>query len=230
MSNFNEAVQKVLRAEGGYVNHPADRGGPTNHGITQKVYNEWMAKKTGKNPYISTIDEIKNMPVGNAIQIYKENYWDAIQGDKIKKFSIAAMIFDQAVNAGVPAAVRRAQRVVQLPETGKMDDQTLRVLNSTSEKTFIENYYNATVAFYNAIVEKNPSQEVFIKGWLKRARELRDYGLSWFGIPNSTAVGIGIGALVIFGIGGFFLYKYMKAKKGLSAMPSKVSNLVPEAA
>ena len=213
MASFNDAVQKVLKAEGGFVNHPNDRGGPTNWGITQRVYDAWMAKNSGNPNYKSTIAEIQKMPVGNAITIYKEQYWNPIQGDKIKKFSMAAMIFDQAVNAGVRAAVIRAQRVLGLREDGVMGPQTLAAINGADEATFLKRYYDETVRYYNAIVANNPSQAVFINGWLKRADSLYQYGLSYFGISNTTAVGIGLGFVAAVSVGGFFLYKYLKQRQ-----------------
>jgi lysozyme family protein len=39
MSNaFNKALSFALRWEGGYSNHPNDRGGETNFGVTHAVY------------------------------------------------------------------------------------------------------------------------------------------------------------------------------------------------
>ena len=37
MTNIDELIDDVIEREGGYVNHPADRGGPTNWGITEAV-------------------------------------------------------------------------------------------------------------------------------------------------------------------------------------------------
>jgi lysozyme family protein len=57
MATFKEAVEKVLVHEGGYIFHPADKGGATNLGITQRVYDEWMKKRTGNPNYKSTLEE-----------------------------------------------------------------------------------------------------------------------------------------------------------------------------
>lgn len=38
---FEPALAFVLRWEGGFVDNPADPGGRTNKGITQKVYDAW---------------------------------------------------------------------------------------------------------------------------------------------------------------------------------------------
>ena len=37
-STYDEALRRLLAHEGGYVNHPSDPGGPTNHGITLAAY------------------------------------------------------------------------------------------------------------------------------------------------------------------------------------------------
>ena len=38
---FERALTFVLRWEGGYVDHPADPGGATNYGVTQRTYDAW---------------------------------------------------------------------------------------------------------------------------------------------------------------------------------------------
>ena len=65
----NKFVQYILSWEGGYVNDPNDKGGPTNKGITlttfQSVY--------GKN---KTITDLKNMTTEQWWTIFKTKYWD----------------------------------------------------------------------------------------------------------------------------------------------------------
>jgi len=168
MSNFNKAVKKVLLHEGGYVDHPFDTGGATNWGITQGTYESYVGRKVTK-------DEIRNMPKGNAIQIYKELYWDKVAGDKIISYPISFIIFDQAVNRGVNTAIKQAQRVLGLPQTGFINNMTINALNNADEGSFVDDYLEESEEAYKKIVARNPTQEVFLAGWLKRVRSLRDY-------------------------------------------------------
>ena len=39
--DVDDLISDIIRREGGYVNHPDDRGGPTNYGITQATLSEW---------------------------------------------------------------------------------------------------------------------------------------------------------------------------------------------
>ena len=41
MNAIEQILDDILRREGGYVNHPADRGGPTNFGITAQTLGNW---------------------------------------------------------------------------------------------------------------------------------------------------------------------------------------------
>lgn len=216
--DYRDAIKKVLEHEGGYVNHPADRGGPTNWGVTQKTYDLYMSQITGR-PYQSTIDEIKAMPIGNAISIYKALYWDKLSGDKIKKYSVAAAIFDQAINRGVSAAVKQAQKVLTntfkipgIAQDGVMGNMTLTALNTVDEAKFLSSYLQESILAYQKIVQNNPSQSVFLNGWLKRVESLRSYVTQNLGQINATTVGLGVGVILALGIGSYFIYKYVQTK------------------
>lgn len=212
MADFKTAITKLLEHEGGYVNNPADKGGPTNFGITQTTYDTWMRKQT-KNPnYKSTIDEIKNMSVGNAILIYKENYWDKVGGDKIKYYATAYAIFDQAVNFGPSVAIKRAQKVAGVTQDGVVGPKTLEAINKIKDTDFVNQFVLLTESAYRTIVANNPSQSVFLQGWLNRAASIGEYAKKFVGQINGTTVAIG-GGLIIVGVVGFFLLKYLASSK-----------------
>ena len=212
--DYRDAINKVLQHEGGYVNHPADKGGPTNWGVTQGTYNAFMTAQTGK-PYFSTIDEIRLMPIANALIIYKTMYWDKVRGDQIKRYSMALAIFDQAINRGISAASKQAQRVLKntfnhpnMVEDGNIGPATVAALNTVDEKKFLDSYLAESILAYNKIVQNNPSQVVFLNGWLKRVESLRKDVISKLGTINSTSVSIGIGVILTLSLGSYLIYKY----------------------
>jgi lysozyme family protein len=224
MPDYRDAIKKVLQHEGAHVNNPNDRGGPTNWGVTQKTFNQYMSSVTGK-PYQSTIDEIKNMPIGNAITIYKSLYWDKMSGDKIRKYALAAAIFDQAINRGTVAAVKQAQRVLKnnfnypsIAEDGVMGVATITALNTIDEAKFLNSYLQESILAYNKIVQNNPSQSVFLNGWLKRVESLRSYVSQNIGAINATTVGIGIGVILFLGLGSYFIYKYVGKNRSMASV------------
>lgn len=213
MPSHIDAIEKVLKHEGGFVNIPQDRGGATNFGITKKVYDEWMRKRTGNPKYESTIDEIKKMPRGNAILIYKENYWDKIKGDQIKDYAAAFLIFDAAVNSGVSQAIRTAQRILGIVPDGVAGSEFLKHLNNSNPKDFAQKYLKEREDFYKALVAKNPSQKIFEKGWLNRVKDNLAYVSNWIGTPVGKAAVGGFGILIL-GLAGFFLFRFLRRNKG----------------
>jgi hypothetical protein len=144
-SNFQHALNFILPHEGGYVNDKADRGGPTKYGVTKNTLEGYLGKK------VST-EDVQNMPLDLAKQIYKEQYWDKIGGDKLDP-KIAMLAFDTAVGSGVGKAKQMLAKYGDDPEK------------------FLE----AKKQWMKDIVGRDPSQKKFDKGWQNRMNNLGEY-------------------------------------------------------
>lgn len=201
MPGFNDALKVILKHEGGFVNDPLDRGGATNYGITQAVYEAFVKRKV-------SVDEIKNMPMGNVSAIYKKEYWDKIGGDKIKYYPVAFALFDQAINRGPGTVANQVQKVLGLPQDGKIGPTTLAKLNAIPDKDFLNQFLIMSESSYKAIVDKNPTQAKFLKGWLNRVSSIKSYVSTQFGSLNAASVGVGLIALA-----GLSFFLYLKLKK-----------------
>lgn len=108
-SAFKAAVAVVLRLEGGYVNDPRDPGGETNMGISKRSYPN---------------EDLVNLTLERAREIYKKDYWDRIRGDELP-VRLALAVFDCAVNQGVPVAIRLLQITLQVEVDGELGPLTL---------------------------------------------------------------------------------------------------------
>ena len=94
MTLFQQALQFILKWEGGYSCNPNDLGGATNKGITQNTYNTWRNQK-GLNP-----QDVRNITDKEVQEIYFRNYWQKAGCENMTpKFAI--LCFDTAVNMGI---------------------------------------------------------------------------------------------------------------------------------
>lgn len=177
MSNFTKVMEIILKHEGKFSNHPADRGGATNYGIIQSRLEEYRGHKV-------SVDDVKNMTITEAMDIYKKYYWDVMNLDLIQSFQICLVLMDQGVNCGTSTAIRRAQSVLntqfnhKLSIDGKLGPITAKVLNTGSKYDFCREYIQMSEHYYADICIRNPSQMVFLKGWLNRAHKLQDLTLT----------------------------------------------------
>lgn len=144
MADFNKAFKHIIKAEGGYVNNPADKGGETYLGIARKYHKDssiWKIIDDIKrnNPNISKAKLttlIKKHPTVNdiAANIYKTKYWNKIKADDINSQKIAEQMFDMAVNAGITTAIKIMQRITGGFETGIMNDDLIHLINNYGKK------------------------------------------------------------------------------------------------
>jgi lysozyme family protein len=150
-------INHVINNEGGYVNNPNDSGGETNFGITKRTY-----------PNL----DIENLTRSEAVGIYKKDFWDKYNFDKIRNFDVAQKLFDMSVNMGHKQAVKLLQQAHGgLHVDGIMGTITFGEINQGRPEQLLEKFREKIANFYRELVVRNPKNAVFLKGWLKRAAQ-----------------------------------------------------------
>lgn len=86
IENFEKAIGFLFPAEGGYVNHQSDKGGPTNMGITQKTFDNYRQQKG------LPTENVKNITREEAKKIYYEEYWLTAGADNIADPNLAVAV------------------------------------------------------------------------------------------------------------------------------------------
>lgn len=126
MADYKIEFNKVIYHEGGYVNDPDDSGGETYLGIARKHNPNWygwvIIDKVKRKRPISTLNKwlAKEEELLRATKgYYKKYYWDVLYLDDIPSQKIAHVMFDTCVNMGKIAAIRVAQKILYLPQTGR---------------------------------------------------------------------------------------------------------------
>ncbi len=101
--DIEELIDALIEREGGYVNHPDDRGGPTKFGITEAV-----ARAHGYS------GPMRTFPREEAAAIYERLYWLRPRLDEVAQRSqaVAEELFDCGVNMGPAVAVTFLQRAL----------------------------------------------------------------------------------------------------------------------
>lgn len=180
---FESALAFVLGSEGGYSNHPADRGGATNLGVTQSTLER--ARREGVT---GLPDDVKDLRREQASEIYYALYWLPSKADKMPE-PLCTLHFDAAVNHGVGGAGKLLQKTLNnyaqkagldvcVDVDGAVGPKTLSALCQCLDlkgnvSLICEIYCNEREAYYKAIVENNPSQTKFLRGWLNRLERNR---------------------------------------------------------
>lgn len=167
---INSMIDDILEKEGGFVNHPNDKGGATNFGITIKTLAAWRK-------HLCSEYDVQNMKLSEARDIYRHEYYS---GPKINQLPelIQPVLFDMAVNHGPKRAIIILQQVlnamldIELVLDGKLGPRTIesaRAAVSVYNKDVIKSLVDARKSFYESICDNDPDQSVFLKGWLARA-------------------------------------------------------------
>ena len=173
--DINILIDKVIEREGGFSDHPADRGGPTRWGVTEAV-----ARAHGY------AGDMRHFPREDAVAIYKRNYWLRPGFDQIARRApqIAAELFDAGINMGTGTATGFLQRALNALNRNGRDykdisvdriigretlgalDVFLRKRGTKGEAVLLKAIEALQGARYIELAETRPANQAFLYGWL----------------------------------------------------------------
>ncbi len=176
-------INELIEREGGYANHPADRGGPTRFGITEAV-----ARAHG---YVGAMAAL---PREEAVAIYRRLYWLRPRFDAVAKRSprLAAELFDTGANMGPAVAATFLQRALtalnrngkdysDLVPDGRIGERTIAALDAffavrgrNGEAVLLRAVEALQGERYLRLAERRPANEAFLYGWLANRIDLEE--------------------------------------------------------
>jgi lysozyme family protein len=160
-ASFDAALARVLAHEGGYVNHPADPGGPTKFGVTLAVYRQAVKPD-------ATAADVRAMPRAHAAAIYRQRYWNALSCDALPA-GLDYAAFDYGVNSGVGRAARVLRALVGLEGAGGIDAETLARIRARDPRALVGALCDERLAF----LKRLKTWSVFGTGWARRVAAVR---------------------------------------------------------
>jgi lysozyme family protein len=146
--SFDLAFEHLIKREGGLVEHPNDPGGLTKYGISRRAYPS---------------EDIRNLTLERAKEIYRADYWSRIRGDELPD-GIAECLFDYAVNSGVSQAIRTLQRAVGVTVDGDFGPATMAALKARPARALVVDFQAERLLF----LTKLTTFDTFGRGWTRR--------------------------------------------------------------
>ena len=160
-------IARLFEREGLFSNVKEDKGGATKFGVTRSTLSFYLGRE-------ATVEDVRGLTAEVATAIYRTLYFDnhriGLLPDEIEE-----QVFDFGVNSGPGVAIGALQECLSLTNDGKIGPKTVaaaivackpdggRVLNLKLAKW--------RVMMLARIVRRDPSQVIFLGGWLKRALE-----------------------------------------------------------
>ena len=164
MADKNKLIPFILKWEGGFADHPLDRGGATNKGITYKTFCSFYPD--------STVEDLEAMTDEQWSNIFEQGYWAPWMADDIKNQSVANICVDWAWASGTRTSIKEVQRILGVKADGIVGRQTLAALNNTNQQELFNDIRAARHRFVEAIIRRDPTQAVFRNGWRRRIDDI----------------------------------------------------------
>ena len=175
---FNLCMPIIFEHEGGFVDNIHDRGGTTKYGISLLLlrslhdddHNGWLDGDLNHDKVIDKLD-VQSMTKEQAEVFYFRLFWNKWY-NMIDSDLIVLHLFDHSVNAGPGNSAKIIQNLMKVIPDGILGPSTVKSINLLTgyfnEEDLANHLKLAREDYYRAIVDKDPSQHVFLQGWINR--------------------------------------------------------------
>lgn len=142
----NTLLEKIIDREGGFVDHPSDRGGPTKYGITMPTLAAYRKQEV-------TWEDIYDLTLEEACNVYRNMYLEPF-----RLYQADGQLYDLLVDSSILHGVNRVVRWVT-------------EINTLSKEVLYREVLKRRFQLIGNLITKDPSQSVFAKGWMNRLVE-----------------------------------------------------------
>lgn len=204
MAEFKPIFDLTLNHEGGFQKFANDSANyvkgiliGTNRGISASAYYTFYNK-------IPTESDMRNLTKEQAYQIFKKNYWNKINGDKINNQSVAELMFQFIIGSGasqlsdlkdIANAVAGKKLIASIDRT--FTDAEIDIINKLPTKIYWEALKSWRHAYFLRLVKVKPKLKQFLNGWQTR---LNSYVFKPSEKDNNSTTGGGLFFLTLLTI------------------------------
>lgn len=165
---IDDRIEALLEREGGFVDDSADRGGPTNWGVTQAKLTSWLRRP-------ATLEDVQALTREQAREIYRADY-RAAQLD-VAPDACEELLLDVYTNHGPGNYTLILQRALGVVVDGRIGPQTRGALAAAEGRRLFLRLCAERMRFTGRAITKNlrdddhdgiPDNTKFAFGWLNR--------------------------------------------------------------
>lgn len=184
---FDTRFQKfhafIKRWEGGFVNHPADKGGATNMGITIGTLADWRGTDV-------TVEDVRKLTRAEADEIFRTRYYAMCRCGEMPE-RMAIVVYNCAVLSGPKTSIKFVQEAFNdlgltvdgkgLENDGVLGRLTMGAVKQTDAGILADAFMDRQEKYLRGL----DTFSVFGAGWLNRMAALREF-------VNTLPTGAGI--------------------------------------
>lgn len=169
--NFDAAFDVLIGHEGGLSLDTQDPG-------------NWTGGKVGKGSLKGTkygvsaasfpFEDIKNLTLARAKELYRLNYWNAVRADDLPT-GVDLVVFDLAVNGGVGRAAVHLQKAAVVKVDMKIGPVTLYAVDQMDPAVLIDRICDSRLAEMQTFA----TWHRYRNGWTRRVSEIRFTSKAW---------------------------------------------------